>query len=1017
MKFLSFSSVRAKLMALAITFLVGLVLFGSVAWRTLNTTKVTGESYYRIVDGKDFVADLLPPPLYLVEMNLDIARVRDERHDADRTKLIEHLKGLRKGYDTRFEFWKKNMPESAIKSKLMGESHDRAKKFFEIIDNEFLPAVEKKDDKKAQDIVDAKLDPLFNQHRDDVENLSKMANDAVAVAETETKATLKSAFITLALLFLGTVGAVAGVVWWASKKILADHEQQMETANQLHNAISSMFMPLMMVDRDLNILMVNDATKEMIRKNLDQFRKLAPGIDPDKLVGTNIDIFHKDPSHQRRILADPNNFPFKADIKVGDLTIALSISASRDSAGNYIGNMLEWEDVTEIRTAEIQNVDYRGQIEAIGRSQAVIEFSPDGVILSANDNFLKTVGYNAEKLIGHHHSTLVDKQYRDSAEYRTFWRNLQNGEFQAGEFSRQTRNGQTIWLQATYNPIKDKNGKVIKIVKFALEITQRKVDENNSARQLEEQNRTQAVIEFKIDGTILKANDNFLRATGYSREEIVGRHHSMFVDPTYRESAEYRQLWSDLAAGKFLTCESQRVGKGGKTIWLQASYNPVFDIYGKPDRVVKYATDITAAHIAQENFEKVSNENKSQIDAINRVQAIVEFKADGTILTANDNFLQAMGYSLDEIVGKNHSMFVDSDYRGSAEYRAFWRDLNDGHIQDSQFERVGKGGKAIWLQASYNPVRDETGKVFKVVKFATDVTARRVAEENLKTTMEAVARNAQALASASEELSAVSQEMGASAEETSAQAGVVSAAAVEVSANVQTVAAGAEEMNASVREIARSSSDAARFASNAVEAAERTNTTVSRLGVSSQEVGEVVKVITTIAEQTNLLALNATIEAARAGEAGKGFAVVANEVKELAKETAKATDNISRKIGTIQQDTEAAVSAIGEISEIIRQIHDFQNTIASAVEEQAATTNEIGRNIEEAARGTGEIAANTTGVAEGAQATASGASQTQNAAIELARMAADLEQILAQHKMRSDNTIELNVGGEKRRAA
>ena len=307
----------------------------------------------------------------------------------------------------------------------------------------------------------------------------------------------------------------------------------------------------------------------------------------------------------------------------------------------------------------------------------------------------------------------------------------------------------------------------------------------------------------------------------------------------------------------------------------------------------------------------------------------------------------------------------------------------------------------------------------------------------MEAVISSVAANAQTLAGASEEFSAVSQEMGASAEETSAQAGVVSSAAEEVShsvnlvsvasgevfGNVQIVAAGAEELNSSIREIARSASDAARVASNAVSVADSTNATVSRLGLSSQEIGAVIKTITSIAEQTNLLALNATIEAARAGEAGKGFAVVANEVKELAKETARATEDISRKIEAIQSDTVAAVEAISEISEIIRQINDFQNTIASAVEEQAATTNQIGRNIdeaargtseigrsiEEAARGTGEIAANMTGVAQGAQATATGASQTQSAAAELARMAAELESLMSQFKY--GTTIENGSSG------
>ncbi|MDQ2650680.1 MAG: methyl-accepting chemotaxis protein [Actinomycetota bacterium] len=266
--------------------------------------------------------------------------------------------------------------------------------------------------------------------------------------------------------------------------------------------------------------------------------------------------------------------------------------------------------------------------------------------------------------------------------------------------------------------------------------------------------------------------------------------------------------------------------------------------------------------------------------------------------------------------------------------------------------------------------------------------------EDLRTSVAAIAQNADSLASAAEELHAVSEQMGVNAGETSSQANVVSAASEQVSANVETVATGAEEMNASIKEIAKNAAEAAKVAGQAVDVASVTNTTVAKLGDSSAEIGQIIKVITGIAQQTNLLALNATIEAARAGEAGKGFAVVANEVKELAKETAKATEDISQKIEAIQTDTGGAVDAIGQISTIIDQISDYQNTIATAVEEQAATTNEIARNVSEANRGSAEIAENISGVASAAESTASGASDSQRASAELARMAAELQQLV-----------------------
>jgi len=275
---------------------------------------------------------------------------------------------------------------------------------------------------------------------------------------------------------------------------------------------------------------------------------------------------------------------------------------------------------------------------------------------------------------------------------------------------------------------------------------------------------------------------------------------------------------------------------------------------------------------------------------------------------------------------------------------------------------------------------------------------------DLRGSISSIAGNAQSLAGSSEELTNVSQQMSANAEETTAQAGVVSAAAEQVSKNVQTVATASEEMSASIKEISKNAGDAARVAADAVGLAQSTNVTIGKLGDSSREIGNVVKLITSIAQQTNLLALNATIEAARAGEAGKGFAVVANEVKELAKETTKATEDISQKIAAIQGDTQGAVVAIKQISDVINQINDINNAIASAVEEQTATTNEMSRNIAEAAKGSTEIAQNITGVTQAAQSTSTGATQTQSASSELSKMASALQELVSRFKFEASES-------------
>jgi len=685
-------------------------------------------------------------------------------------------------------------------------------------------------------------------------------------------------------------------------------------------------------------------------------------------------------------------------------------------------------------------------VAAIDRSNAVIEFSPDGIVLAANDNFLEVMGYSLDEVVGRHHGIFVEKEYLESREYREFWKKLNRGEFHAGEYKRIAKGGREVWIQASYNPILDPDGHAVKIIKIATDVTEIKQRNADFEGKIDAISKSQAMIEFALDGTILTANRNFLDAMGYTLDEVQGQHHSIFVDDEYRRSPEYQAFWQKLRRGEFHTGEYKRIGKQGNEVWIQASYNPIFGLNGKPVKVVKFATDLTRQKERNADYE-------SKIQAISRSQAVIEFTLDGIIVSANDNFLDAMGYRLEEIVGKHHSIFVDEEYRRSAEYREFWSTLKSGEFHAGEYRRIGKGGREVWIQASYNPILDLNGRPCKVVKFATDITAavqlrqqaaalkerekKEAAElqaridsllvvlsaaakgdltspvtvtgddaagqmaaglgqllHDLRESISSIGQTAFGVASASAGLSTISEKLAASSQEAAERANGVRSGSERVSSNVSVVSAGTDEMLAAIREISKSASSAERVARAAVGIANDTSATISKLGISSQEIGKVIKVITSIAQQTNLLALNATIEAARAGEAGKGFAVVANEVKELAKETASATEEIGRKIEAIQNDTRAAVGAIAQVSEIISQVNDISGTIAAAVEEQTATTNEIVRNVRDAAGGSAEIAESISQVARTAEETKNGAQSTRTAAHELTEMAAQLQHLV-----------------------
>ncbi len=443
-----------------------------------------------------------------------------------------------------------------------------------------------------------------------------------------------------------------------------------------------------------------------------------------------------------------------------------------------------------------------------------------------------------------------------------------------------------------------------------------------------------AVISFRPDGTILSANGNFLAVMGYTRDEVVGRHHRMFMPAEAADTADYRAFWDRLAKGESFQAEFRRMAKGGRDIWIQATYAPVTDAAGRVVRVIKVASDITARKLR-------ALDTESRMAAIDRSQAVIEFHPDGTILYANDNFLAATGYRSEEIIGQHHRMFMPEAEANSPAYREFWDRLARGDRCQAEFRRVGKGGRELWIQATYTPVLDWQGQPIKVIKLACDITEMKRQQHHRAETQKRIDGDL--------------VEIAASIDQVSTEAASAADMSSEASGQVRSLSTATEDLAASVQEISRQVATASAVSDDAVAQSRQTTETVSSLTQAAQKIGEVVSLISDIAEQTNLLALNATIEAARAGEAGKGFAVVASEVKSLAAQTSRATGEISSQIAEVQKATDQAAGAISGIGATIGKISDISGTIAGAVAQQSTLTRDMTDGMRAAVERVGAI--------------------------------------------------------------
>ena len=545
--------------------------------------------------------------------------------------------------------------------------------------------------------------------------------------------------------------------------------------------------------------------------------------------------------------------------------------------------------------------------------------------------------------------------------------------------------------------------------------------------------KSMAMIEFDLSGKILHANENFLAAIGYELNEIVGKHHRIFVDPKFAGSDDYAAFWSKLGRGEYDSGRYKRIGKGGREIWLEASYNPILH-NGKPVKVVKFATDIT------ENIRR-STDSRGKIEALSRSQAVIEFETDGTIITANENFLKTLGYELGEIVGKHHAIFCDDDYAASAEYREFWPTLAKGEFKSGEYMRLTKGGKRVHIQATYNPIIDDEGRVLKVVKFASDVTDRVANVETLGQALNAMSEGdlsqridkpfIPALEKLRLDFNGSIEHLSTAMSQVTSNASSIDAAAGEVrnasdtlaqrserqAASVEETAAALEEITTTVVDAARRAKEAGTLAAQTRDSAEQAGKVVSdavaAMGLienSSSEISKIISVIDTIAFQTNLLALNAGVEAARAGEAGKGFAVVAQEVRELAQRSATAAKEINALISASTGHVGKGVQLVGATGETLSNIVEQIKTVA-------ANVNAIVTASEEQSVGLREINQAVNTIDEGTQQNAAMVEESAAAAHSLSMEAASLFELVARFKLQDDGTGSNTVRLTSSRAA
>lgn len=532
---------------------------------------------------------------------------------------------------------------------------------------------------------------------------------------------------------------------------------------------------LMVADENHNIVYMNDAVTSLLQEAETDIRTDLPQFCVANLIGSNIDVFHKNPGHQRKLL-DRLSTTYRATIQVGGRTFDLIATPLKGNDGKRMGTVVEWADAT----LRLQNLSFASQSNAISRAQAVIEFNMDGTIVTANENFLKTLGYSLEEIRGKHHSMFVEPVARDSVTYQEFWAKLNRGDFDTGEYKRIGKGGKEVWILASYNPVLDEKGKPIKVVKFATDVTEQKLKVADLAGQIAAIGKSQAVIEFNMDGTIIDANENFLNTLGYTLGEIQGRHHSIFVEPGERDSGAYREFWGSLNRGDYQAGEFKRVGRGGKEVWIQASYNPILDLNGKPFKVVKYASDTTKQVLNRIANERVRGMMESVAAGAEELNASVReiseamVKSKGTAMSAVEHVEAADGQAQrlsDASKSMTNIVELINNITGQINLLAL-----NATIESARAGEAGRGFAVVAAEVKNlaNQAKQATDKIGQEIASLNVVSSDVVGALGvIKQAIQNVSEYVTSTAAAIEEQSTVTSEMSSSMQRAAAEAAAI----------------------------------------------------------------------------------------------------------------------------------------------------------------------------------------------------------------------------------------------------